>query len=58
MLSWWMWLVVGAAGGAIIGGLRWVIVDFLLDQFGSRRTDSSLDQHREPFKSQSIGSEP
>jgi hypothetical protein len=58
MLSWWMWLVVGTVVGAVIGALRWAITDFLLDQFGSRRTEWSPRRDRERFESQRAGSEP
>jgi hypothetical protein len=38
MFSWWVWWIAGLAGVAVLAGLRWVLADFLLDRFGSRRT--------------------
>jgi len=35
MSWWWVRCVAGAAGVAILAGLRWALADLLLDQFGS-----------------------
>jgi hypothetical protein len=50
MSWWWVWLVVGLVGVAVLAGLRWALADFLLDRFGSRRMGWSralrADDHR------------
>lgn len=52
MSSWRVWLVV-VAGVATLGGLRWVLADFLLDQFGSRRTGWLPYEDRRPSERES-----
>src|SRR5438552_14176120 len=51
MSWWWVWCVAGAAGVAILAGLRWALADLLLDQFGSlpdslTRVEPSVDRLR------------
>ena len=55
MSSWWVWWVAGAVGVAILGGLRWALADFLLDQFGSRRW--TVSEHRQPSEFESAGAD-
>lgn len=45
MSSWWMWWVAGLTGIAVLGGLRWVLADLLLDRFGTPRTDWTVYEH-------------
>ena len=35
--SWWMWLVGVALLVAVVSGLHWTVLDFLLDRFSTRR---------------------
>ena len=50
MSWWWVWLVVGLVGVAILAGLRWALADFLLDRFESRRMGWSHSPESEPSR--------
>jgi hypothetical protein len=45
----WAWIVVAAAAVTVLGSLRWVLADFLLDEFGSLR--DSLTRGGQPDSS-------
>ncbi len=55
MSWWWVWLVVGLVGVAVLAGLRWALADFLLDRFGLRRMGWSHNPESEPSRALRAG---